>query len=118
MGFNPRSSRSEFSGWVVPVEWDNKTCSCPGIHHAAKRPKHLQKISSPDAKGAAYWENEWKKLLAPALEARKRTDDFLRKPFRSVERFESQVKEYVDAERSALGSLTRYMCEDDAGRHP
>ena len=65
-------------GWTVPVGWEDPNRAPSKIGFDPKNRPFLVKVSSPDARGHAYWENEFQKRLGPVERARAAIGDYLR----------------------------------------
>ena len=97
----------------MPVDWDDKNRAASDVGSA-----HLEKVCSPDAKGAHYWHHQWKKMVEATLAARRETDALLEESFRAAPPFsEPNFKARLESERRKLEDLLRFLREDAAGEH-
>ena len=100
-------------GWSVPVEWDDKSRTAGRVDS-----NFLEKVSSPTAKGAHYWNHEWKKLKNTLTEARAQTEALLSNSFRSTPPFKPEnLAALLAGEQKALAELTEFLRRDAAGEH-
>lgn len=101
------------AGWSVPVEWDDSTRTAGKVGHSA-----LEKVSTPDAKGAHYWHHQWKRLLDACTAARRDNEVLLSNSFRTTPPFsEADFKAKLEAEREAIDDLLQFLRDDAAGEH-
>tara|TARA_R100000789_G_scaffold18512_1_gene21351 strand:- start:3985 stop:4335 length:351 start_codon:yes stop_codon:yes gene_type:complete len=67
-------------GYHVTVRWDD-----PDKGESAFGCSSLQLVTRTNAKGSAYWNNEYEKLLAEVMRSRRATDAALKSGFRPKE---------------------------------
>ncbi|BDA84119.1 hypothetical protein Sa4125_16610 [Aureimonas sp. SA4125] len=109
---SPRFS-VEDRGWRVPVEWDD-----PGRTPGLVSSDSIKMIERPDAKGGAYWNNEFQTLLAQLASARSRTDAYLGEAFRHSRGSQvAAIRELAEAEQQILAKVLQFLNVDETGRH-
>ena len=107
------NGRGETS-WAVPVKWDASDRPDSKIGHA-----FLSLVERPDAKGGAFWANEHKKRLAPALTQIKALEMALSESYRPKSQDASKrVRGALDAVQRSIGDLLDFIEEDEKGHHP
>ncbi|MGP3699070.1 hypothetical protein [Rhodobacter sp. NSM] len=101
-------------GWTVTVRWDD---SSRGTFDVASEAISL--VERPDAKGGAFWRNEFEKFLKPAIAARNVTSTSMTAAYRpKSEDGVSSIKASLEKEKQAIEALLHFLAEDEAGNHP
>lgn len=106
-------------GWKFPVEWDDPDRGVSSMSYGAyvRTPQHLRKVSSPTAKGSAFWENEWQKLVREVQDRRKAIDELLQRGFRQTTDLPDAFERLKRLEGEAVASLLAFVVDDEAGLH-
>lgn len=106
------------SGWRVTIDWDDPALPQGEYVFDPARTNTFQKVSSSNARGQAYWENEWRKCLEALLAARAATDAYLKGAFRRIPPFSFEaLAELQEQERRALTDVERFVEADERGEH-
>lgn len=106
------------SGWRVTVDWDDAARPQCDIGFDPVRSNVLQKVASPNARGQAYWKNEWLKRMEPLSAARSATDSYLKEAFRKVPPFSTKTLAGLrEQENRALVELEDFLAADERGEH-
>ena len=104
----------EPEGDKVLVEWDDPQRKTTGVMAS-----FLQLVTRPDAKGGAYWNNEYKKLLEAVKVARVRSDTALANAFRPTKGSGiASIDQALSEEKSPMDALREFLEEDEKGNHP
>lgn len=113
-GSDPRTYRTVSKGWTVPVKWDDPKRTATRVASVA-----LQLVTRPDAKGGAYWSNEYRKLQEDVKTARSGVEQAINEGFRPRKRQGlHRLDEALKAERCAVANLRAFLEADEAGEHP
>ena len=100
-------------GWTIPVKWDDENRTAAKVASFA-----LRLVTRLDAKGGAYWNNEYKKLLEVVQDVRANTDANLLAAFRPNEgTARSTLDELLKLENAALEKLRNFLTDDENGNH-
>ena len=88
----------------------------------ARQPKlwaiHLEKVSSPDAKGTHYWHYQWQLLARECVAKRTDTASILSESYRTTHPFsERDFLAKLELERKAIDNLLDFLRNDAAGKH-
>lgn len=111
---SPGGYRIGPKGYQVPVKWDD-----PNREFSEIGCSFLELVIRPDAKGSAFWKNEYEKLLADFERARQATDMALRSGFRSEGRVgKKDIEDALQAESEPLRKILAFLAEDEDGEHP
>lgn len=111
--------RTVARGWSLHVKWDDPAQAASDIGFNSARSNVLRKVSSPSAKGHAYWESEWRKRLAALAEARTRTQAYVDHAFRNVPPFSPEkLGQLRKAEEEAFAGIEAFLAADAGGEHP
>ncbi|GGD15130.1 hypothetical protein [Aureimonas glaciei] len=103
----------EDRGWRVPVEWDD-----PGRTSGSVGCDSIKLVDRPDAKGGAYWNHEFKNLLAQLSTTRSQTDAYLGEAFRHPRGSRiAAVQVLIDAEQQMLNRVLQFLSVDETGHH-
>lgn len=110
----PRKYEIVSKGWRVPVKWDDPSRTATMVACFA-----LRLVTRPDAKGGAFWNNEYKELLERVLKTRATSESAIKQGFRphdgeGVERIDRALK----LEQEAVAELREFLKADEAGDHP
>lgn len=113
VGMNPKTYRTEPRGWMVPVKWDDPERTATQVASVA-----LNLVTRPDAKGSAYWNNEYQKHLKSIQVARTATDTALKNAFRphkgnGLEALQRALEE----EQDCMETLKAFLKDDANGEH-
>lgn len=106
------------SGWRITVDWDDPARPQGEYSFDPARNNIFRKVSSPNARGQAYWANEWRKCLEPLLAARAATDAYLKEAFRRMPPFAPDtLAQLQERERQALADVESFLAADERGDH-
>ena len=106
-------------GWTVQVRWEDPNRAPSKIGFDPKERPFLVKVFSPDARGHAYWENEFHKRLGPVEKIRAEIGTYLKSSFRARPGFSRErLAELQARETHALTELQAFLAADEAGEHP
>ena len=104
---------SEDRGWRVPVEWDD-----PGRTAGSVSSDSIKMVERPDAKGGAFWNHEFQRLLSQAISARAITDVSLRAAFRHLQGSQvGEIRTLIEAEQQILNKVLQFLNVDETGSH-
>jgi hypothetical protein len=104
---------SDDRGWRVPVEWDD-----PGRTAGSVSSDSIKMVERPDAKGGAFWNHEFQRLLSQAISARSVTDISLRAAFRHRQGSQvGDIKALIEAEQQILNKVLQFLNVDETGNH-
>ncbi|MEL6202288.1 MAG: hypothetical protein AAFR39_07995 [Pseudomonadota bacterium] len=109
----PRTHEIVSKGWRVPVKWDDPSRTATSVACFV-----LRLVTRPDAKGGAFWNHEYKKLLERVLKARATSESAMKEGFRphdggGTERVSRALKQ----EQEAVAELQEFLKADEAGDH-
>ena len=104
----------EPEGEKVVVKWDDPKRAPTGVMSS-----FLRLVTRPDAKGGAFWNHEYKKLVDAVKSARATTDNAIGASFRPMnDDGLAALDQSLAAERTALDALRDFLIADEAGEHP
>lgn len=104
----------EPEGEKVRVIWDD-----PNRAPARVVSSFLRLVTRPDAKGGAFWNHEYGKLLETVKSARGASDTALANAFRpKVGDGLAAIDQALAIEAEALDALRSFLLADEMGEHP
>ncbi len=112
---HPGGFRIGAKGWSMDIEWEDEARGTTSMGS-----NFLTVVERPDAKGEAYWANEYEKILKKVQLDRSRTAEALARAFRDKrdDRLDaSAIRERLLQEKANLEALLNFLDADEAGEH-
>ena len=104
----------EPEGDKILVDWDDPKRAPTRVVGS-----FLRLVTRPDAKGGAFWGNEYRKLLEAVQAARKTSEVALANAFRATDgQGLTSLEKALEAEKAPLDALRDFLKQDEKGDHP